>query len=203
LFFKQIKRHGDNFSYVVADETSKEAAVIDPSFNVDAIVATVNERALKVRYVIDTHEHMDHTAGNEELAAVFGANLVAHRLSRVKKDLGVVDGDVIKLGKITIKVIHTPGHTRDSICLLIDGKLLTGDTLFVGECGRTDLPGGSSESLYDSLFQKLMKLDDSVEVYPGHDYGPRPHSTIGAERRTNYVLKNRTKKEFVEFMRQP
>ena len=203
MFFKQIKRHGDNFSYVVADETSKEAAVIDPSFNVDAIVATVNERALKVRYVIDTHEHMDHTAGNEELAAVFGANLVAHRLSRVKKDLGVVDGDVIKLGKITIKVIHTPGHTRDSICLLIDGKLLTGDTLFVGECGRTDLPGGSSESLYDSLFQKLMKLDDSVEVYPGHDYGPRPHSTIGAERRTNYVLKNRTKKEFVEFMRQP
>jgi glyoxylase-like metal-dependent hydrolase (beta-lactamase superfamily II) len=86
---------------------------------------------------------------------------------------------------------------------LVDGKLLTGDTLFVGECGRTDLPGGSSESLYDSLFNTLMKLDNGIEVYPGHDYGPRPHSTIGEEKRTNYVLQNRTREEFVEFMRQP
>jgi hydroxyacylglutathione hydrolase len=203
LFFKQIKHHGDNFSYVVADEIRKEAAVIDPSFNADAIIAVVKEHDFKVKYVINTHHHLDHAAGNEELTSVFGAKLVAHQLSGVKKDVGVVDGDVIKLGEISIKVIHTPGHTRDSICLLIDGKLLTGDTLFVGECGRTDLPGGSSENLYDSLFQKLMKLDDGVEVYPGHDYGARPHSTIGVERRTNYVLQDRTREEFVEFMSQP
>jgi glyoxylase-like metal-dependent hydrolase (beta-lactamase superfamily II) len=203
LFFKQIKQHGDNFSYVVADEISKEAAVIDPSFNADAIVALVKEQGFKIKYVINTHHHMDHTAGNEELTSVFGAKLVAHQLSSMKKDVSVVDGDVIKLGKIAIKVIHTPGHTEDSICLLVDGKLLTGDTLFVGECGRTDLPGGSSESLYESLFHKLMKLDDVIEVYPGHDYGTRPHSTIGAERRTNYVLQNRTREEFVEFMSQP
>jgi glyoxylase-like metal-dependent hydrolase (beta-lactamase superfamily II) len=187
----------------VADEFRKEAAVIDPSFNADVIAAIVKEHGFKIKYVINTHDHMDHTASNEELTSVFGAKLVAHRLSHVKKDLSVEDADIIKLGAISIKIIHTPGHTRDCICLLIDGKLLTGDTLFVGECGRTDLPGGSSESLYDTLFQKLMKLDDDVEVYPGHDYGTRPHSTIGIEKRTNYVLQNRTREEFVEFMRLP
>jgi hydroxyacylglutathione hydrolase len=100
-------------------------------------------------------------------------------------------------------VIHTPGHTPDSICLLCNTKLLTGDTLFVGECGRTDLPGGSSKDMYFSLFSKLMKLDDNIEVYPGHDYGRSPSSTIGSERITNYVLKKRSLEEFIEFMRQP
>jgi hydroxyacylglutathione hydrolase len=203
MLFRQVKRYGDNFSYVVADEASKEAAVIDPSFNTDAIVALVKDYGLKVKYVINTHHHSDHTAGNEEIRSAFGAKLVAHQLSSVRKDVGVTDGDIIRLGKVAIKVIHTPGHTPDSVCLLIDGKLLTGDTLFVGECGRTDLPGGNPRSMYDSLFHKLMQLGDDVEVYPGHDYGPKAHSTIGAERKTNYVLEKRTLEEFVEFMRQP
>jgi glyoxylase-like metal-dependent hydrolase (beta-lactamase superfamily II) len=203
MFFKQVKHHGDNFSYIVADEDTKEAAVVDPSFNADAIVAIAKDQNLKVKYVINTHDHTDHTAGNEEVRSAFGAKIVTHQLSCVRKDVGVVDGDTIKLGKVVIKVIHTPGHTSDGICLLVDNKLLTGDTLFVGECGRTDLPGGDSESMYKSLFQKLMKLDDVVEVYPGHDYGPKDHSTIGAERRTNYTLKTRTLEEFVAFMRQP
>jgi hydroxyacylglutathione hydrolase len=202
LFFKQIKHHGDNFSYVVADEDNGEAAVVDPSFNVDAITVIVKDHVFHVKYVINTHHHSDHTSGNEEIKSIFGARLVAHRLSNVRKDVSVADGDAIRLGKVIIKVIHTPGHTPDSICLLVDGKLLTGDTLFVGECGRTDLPGGSSESMYDSLFHKLMKLDDDTEVYPGHDYGIKPYSTIGAERRTNYVLQRRTLEEFIEFMRQ-
>lgn len=203
MFFKQVKHHGDNFSYIVADETTAEAAVVDPSFNADAIVAIAKDQNLKVKYIINTHDHTDHTAGNEEVRSAFGAKIVTHQLSRVRKDVSVVDGDTIKLGKVVIKVIHTPGHTSDGICLLVDNKLLTGDTLFVGECGRTDLPGGDSESMYNSLFQKLMKLDDVVEVYPGHDYGPKDHSTIGAERRTNYTLKTRTLEEFVAFMRQP
>lgn len=203
MFFKQVKHHGDNFSYIVADEATAEAAVVDPSFNADAIVAIAKDQNLKVKYIINTHDHTDHTAGNEEVRSAFGAKIVTHQLSRVRKDVGVVDGDTIKLGKVVIKVIHTPGHTSDGICLLVDNKLLTGDTLFVGECGRTDLPGGDSESMYNSLFQKLMKLDDAVEVYPGHDYGPKDHSTIGAERRTNYTLKTRTLEEFVAFMRQP
>lgn len=203
MFFKQVKHMGDNFSYVLADEATKEAAVVDPSFNADAIMKIVRDQNLKAKYIINTHDHPDHTLGNDEIRSAFGAKIVAHQLSGIRKDVSVVDGDVIKLGKTVVKVIHTPGHSPDSICLLVDGKLLTGDTLFVGECGRTDLLGGNPESLYNSFFGKLMKLDDGVEVYPGHDYGPDPRSTIGVERKTNYVLEKRTLKEFVEFMRQP
>ncbi len=106
---------------------------------------------------------------------MFQAKVVAHKLSKANFDVAVEDGDVLSVGKIPLKVIYTPGHTADSICLLVDNtKLLTGDTLFVGECGRTDFAGGSSKSMYDSLFGKLMKLDDAVEVYPGHDYGATP-----------------------------
>ncbi len=203
MLFRQVKKHGDNLSYVVADEASKEAAVVDPSFNADTLIALVKDHGFKVKYVINTHHHSDHTAGNEEIMSAFHAKLVAHQLSPVHKDVGVVDGDVISLGKVTIRVIHTPGHTSDSVCLLIDGKLLTGDTLFVGECGRTDLPGGNPETMYASLFHRLMKLDDDIEVYPGHDYGLKAHSTIGDERRTNYTLKTRSLKDFIEFMSQP
>jgi hydroxyacylglutathione hydrolase len=203
MFFKQIRHRGDNFSYIIADDVTREAAVVDPSFNVDAIVRLLKDQNLNVKYVINTHGHTDHTAGNEDVRSSFGARVVAHRLAKVNKDVAVVDGDIIKVGGVAIKVIHTPGHTPDSICLLVDNKLLTGDTLFVGECGRTDLPGGSSEEMYHSLFDKLMKLDDSVEVYPGHDYGSNPHSTIGVERRTNYTLRKRTLDEFIEFMEKP
>jgi len=201
MFFRQIKYGGDNFSYVIADEATRECAVVDPSFNTDAIIRLVKDQNLLVKYIIDTHNHFDHTAGNEEIKSTFGAKVVAHKLADIDKDISVDDGDTLMLGKIAIRVIYTPGHTRDGICLLADGKLFTGDTLFVGECGRTDLPGSSSKDMYDSLFNKLMKLDDSVEVYPGHDYGSRPYSTIGLEKRTNYVLEKRTLEEFIEFMR--
>jgi hydroxyacylglutathione hydrolase len=202
MFFRQVKQYGDNFSYVIADETANEAVVVDPSFNTDAITRILKENGFHLKYIINTHDHGDHTAGNEEIKRAFSAKIVVHKLSNIRKDISVNDGDTIMVGKIPIKVIYTPGHTRDSICLLIDGKLLlTGDTLFVGECGRTDLPGGSPEEMYHSLFGKLMKLDDSVEVYPGHDYGSKPHSTIGSEKRTNYVLERRTLEEFIEFMR--
>lgn len=100
-------------------------------------------------------------------------------------------------------MISTPSHSPDSTCYLFEGNLFTGDTLFVGECGRTDLPGGSAEDLYESLFNKILKLNDSIKVYPGHDYGPLPSSTIGYERKTNYTLKQRSKEEFVRFMMTP
>jgi glyoxylase-like metal-dependent hydrolase (beta-lactamase superfamily II) len=203
VFFKQIKQRGDNFSYIIADEVTKEAAVVDPSFNADTIIRMLKDQNLKVICVINTHHHGDHTAGNEDFRSDFGAKVVAHRLSNVDKDVSVDDGDVIKVGGVTLKVIHTPGHSQDSICLLAENKLLTGDILFVGECGRTDLPGGSATDMYHSLFDKLMKLDDRIEVYPGHDYGSKPHSTIGAERRTNYTLEKRTLEEFIEFMKTP
>jgi glyoxylase-like metal-dependent hydrolase (beta-lactamase superfamily II) len=203
MFFKQVIQRGDNFSYIIADDTTKEAAVVDPSFNADAIIRILRDQNLNVRYVINTHDHSDHTASNEDFRSNFGAKVVAHKLAHVNKDISVVDGEVIRVGEIVIKVIHTPGHTQDSICLLVDDKLLTGDALFVGECGRTDLPGGSAEDTYHSLFDKLMRLDDNIKVYPGHDYGPKPHSTIGIERRSNYTLQKRTLDEFIAFMKEP
>ncbi len=204
MFFEQIRQHSDNFSYIIADELSRESAVVDSSFNTDKILQTLKSGGFTLKYIVSTHEHLDHTAGNSALKSVFGGQIVAHRLSGTKFDVAVDEGDVLKVGAIDIKVIYTPGHSADGICLLVDGrKLLTGDTLFVGECGRTDLPGGSSRSLYDSLFKKLLRLSDCVEVYPGHDYGSRPSSTIGEERRSNYVLQPRSLEEFVVFMKQP
>ena len=204
MFFRQLQQHGDNFSYIIADDTTREAAVVDSSYNAGEITKVLKAENLKLEYIINTHSHSDHTAGNQELRLMFDAKTVAHKLSRVTADVTVDDGDIIRIGSIPIKVIHTPGHTPDSISLLVDNqKLLTGDTLFVGECGRTDLPGGNSRSMYDSLFHKLLRLRNDVEVYPGHDYGPKPYSTIGEERRSNYTLKPRSLSEFIEFMNQP
>lgn len=203
MFFRQIQQHGDNFSYIIADDATREAVVVDSSFNAGEIIRILKAENLKLKYIITTHSHSDHTAGNEELCSVSGAETVAHKLSRSNADIAVDDGDAIRVGNVLIKVIYTPGHTPDSICLLVDNRLLTGDTLFVGECGRTDLPGGDVRSMYDSLFNKLLKFDDDVEVYPGHDYGLKPYSTMGEEKRFNYVLQPRSLAEFIEFMKQP
>lgn len=204
LFFKRVKLHGDNFSYIIADEASHEAAVVDVSFNADEIERVLKSENFRLKYILCTHGHMDHIAGNFTLQTNFGGEVVVHALSKVRSDVKVEDGDILNVGNIEIKVIYTPGHSTDGICLLANGKkLLTGDTLFVGECGRTDMQGGSSANLYNSLFNRLLALDDSVEVYPGHDYGSKPFSTIGEERLSNYVLKPRSVDEFVKFMAEP
>jgi hydroxyacylglutathione hydrolase len=204
MFFKQVQQHGDNFSYIIADEATKEAAVVDSSFNASEIIKILKANNLQLKYVINTHGHSDHTAGDTELRSLFRAKLVAYKQQKADLDVPVEDGAVLCIGSIPIKVIYTPGHTQDSICLLVgNGKLLTGDTLFVGECGRTDLPGGNSKRMYESLFNKIAKLSDDVEVYPGHDYGNSPSSTIGEEKRLNYTLQPRSLKQFIEFMRQP
>ncbi len=204
MFFRQVQQHGDNFSYILADDTTREAAVVDSSFNSGEITRILKAENLTLKYIINTHGHSDHTAGNQELRSTFGARIVAHKLSKINANVKVDDGEIIRIGSIQVKVIHTPGHTPDGICLLVDNqKLLTGDTLFVGECGRTDMPGGNSKSMYDSLFYKILKLNDDLEVYPGHDYGPKPFSTIGEEKQSNYTLKPRSLAEFIEFMNQP
>ena len=204
MFFRQVQQHSDNFSYIIADDTTREAAVVDSSFNSGEITRILKAENLKLKYIINTHGHSDHTAGNQELRSTFNAKIVAHNLSRINADIKLNDGDIIHVGSIPMKVIYTPGHTPDGICLLVDNqKLLTGDTLFVGECGRTDLPGGNSKSLYRSLFHKILKLNDNVDVYPGHDYGSKPYSTIGEEKQSNYTLEPRSLKEFIEFMKQP
>ncbi len=204
MFFKQIQRHGDNFSYIIADTQTKQAAIVDSSYNADELVKIIQANDFKLEYIINTHGHSDHTAGNTELKSLFGAVIVGHERSKNNPDQTVKDGQTLTVGAVTIKVIYTPGHTPDSICLLVDNsKLLTGDTLFVGECGRTDLPGGNAKNMYDSLFNKLSKLNDNLEVYPGHDYGSKRSSTIGEEKRSNYVLEPRSVEEFLEFMSQP
>jgi hydroxyacylglutathione hydrolase len=204
MLFKQIQQHGDNFSYIIGDPISREAVVVDSSYNAEEISRFLKTKNLQLKYVINTHGHSDHTAGNAELLSIFRAKIIAHKQSRANFNQAVEDGDILYVGKVPIEIIYTPGHTSDSICLLVDNKkLLTGDTLFVGECGRTDLPGGDPKNMYSSLFSRLSKLDDDVEVYPGHDYGQKPSSTIGEEKRTNYTLKPRNLEEFIEFMRQP
>lgn len=204
MFFRQIQQHSDNFTYLIADQKTHDAAVVDSSYNADETIKIVKEHNLNLKYVVSTHGHSDHTAGNAELKSVFGAKLVAHASSRTQSDIKVNDGDELNVGDVRLKIIHTPGHTADSICVLVDNKkLLTGDTLFVGECGRTDMPGGNSRAMYDSLFGKVLSLSDDVEVYPGHDYGATPSSTIGRERKTNYTLETRTLEEFMDFMSQP
>jgi len=204
MLFKQIQRYGDNFSYLLADEVTKEAVVVDSSYNAGEIIKIIKTQNLQLKYVISTHGHSDHTAGNSKLHFLFGAKIAAHNQSKIPCDIQMADGDVLEVGKIHIRVIHTPGHTPDSICLLVDDqKLFTGDTLFVSECGRTDLLGGNAKDLYNSLFNKILKLHDTVEVYPGHDYGSRASSTIGLERETNYVLQPRSLTAFLEFMSQP
>lgn len=201
MYFKQVKGIGDNFSYVIAD--SRYAVIVDPSYNATLLIQLIDNLDRSLTSIINTHHHRDHTAGNIQVKNHFSCRIIAHRLSGIAKDCDVEDNDLITIGKLTFQVIHSPGHTPDSMCLLIDNKLLTGDTLFVGECGRTDLAEGNSKDMYDSLFHKILALPDTTEVYPGHDYGPKPSSTIGYERETNYTLKPRTLTEFIEFMSVP
>lgn len=204
MFFKQVQQHGDNFSYIVADKNSGEAAIVDSSFNTGKLMQILKENNLVLKYVINTHGHSDHVAGNAELRSMSNVKILAYKYSRARFDIGLDDGDRIHVGKVPIKVIYTPGHTKDSISLLIGKKkLITGDTLFVGECGRTDLPGGSSEDLFNSLFNKILQLYDNIEVYPGHDYGKNRFSTIGEEKKSNYTLQPRTLDEFIKFMNEP
>lgn len=200
---ERIKGGADNYSYIVWDESSLEALVIDPGFSSGEVIARARREGLKVRMIAATHHHSDHSAGLADVKRSLGGEVAAHELSRLRPDRRLSDGETIAVGRIQVRIIHTPGHTEDGISILADGAVFTGDTLFVGECGRTDLPGGDSGALYESLFGRLLKLRDDTKVYPGHDYGARPDSTIGEERKTNYTLRDRTLEEFVAFMREP
>ena len=202
MLFKQIRGHGSNFSYVIADENTREAAIIDPDFNSDEVETFLTDEKLKLVFIINTHDHIDHIIGNDTLKLRFGAKTVAHRLSKIATDVKVDEGDLIRVGNIPVKVLHTPGHSDDSICLLVDGKnLFTGDTLMVGSVGAISMVGGDQKDLFVSL-TKLLNLDDRVEVYPGHENGGKTSSTLGEEKQTNKALKARSFEEFAELMKQ-
>ena len=186
-----------NFSYIVEDESTHEAIIIDPSWDLDKIIQIIEEHNLNPKYIVNTHWHDDHTRGNEELAAEISTRIVQHEASTLQNDMAVKDGDSIKFGCSELIVYHTPGHSKDSICLVGDGKIFSGDTLFVGNCGRIDLPGGSSRELYNSLFDVISNLDDGLIMYPGHDYGSAQTSTIGNEKMTNPVMQKISEEDFV------
>ncbi len=191
-----------NFTYLVADSEGGDAVVIDPSFGIEPVLRGIDSRGVKVRYILNTHSHRDHVAGNDEVRSRTGAKIVAHRVAPLGQDVSVDDGDAISAGRLRVEVLHTPGHTQDSVLYLFEGHLATGDTLFVGECGRTDLPGGDPSELYDSLLHRVVRLDDALVVLPGHDYGATPTSTIGREKRENFTLQPRTREEFLQFLRE-
>jgi len=191
-----------NFTYLVAEADGGDAVVIDPSFGVEPVLTAIDARGVHVRYILNTHSHTDHVAGNQDVRDRTGAKVVAHRVAPLHQDVSVDDGDAFHAGRLRFEVLHTPGHTKDSVLYLFEGQLATGDTLFVGECGRTDLPGGDPEEMYDSLHRRILALDDALVVLPGHDYGATPTSTIGREKQENYTLLPRTKDEFVKFLRE-
>jgi hydroxyacylglutathione hydrolase len=186
-----------NFDYLLMDDSSREAVAIDSGWETGPVVKVAREDGMDVKYVIATHGHFDHVETLAELAGKLGAQTVAHESSELPTDIRVRGGDELKIGGTSIKVIHTPGHTRDSICLFDGKNVFTGDTLFIGNCGRTDLPGGSTSQLYHSLHSVLMALPRETVVYPGHDYGEVRSRTLGEEMETNPTLRARNLKEFM------
>jgi len=189
-----------NFTYLISERDGGNAVVVDPSYGVEPLFEAIDRRSAKVRYVLNTHSHPDHIVGNPEVVQRTGAKVVAHRNAPFRPDRPVDEGDVVEAGDLRVEVLFTPGHTQDSVLYLFPGHVATGDTLFVGECGRTDLPGGDPSQMFDSLLGRVVRLDDALVVLPGHDYGVSPTSTIGREKRENYTLQPRTREQFLRFL---
>jgi hydroxyacylglutathione hydrolase len=193
------------FSYLIGDEETHEGLFIDPADNVDTLLSEAGSKGIhKINYIVNTHFHIDHSMGNAEMVKKTGAKIVIHEddakyLPKPSPDLlamfratpsppadiRVKDGDVIQVGSLRLQVLHTPGHSPGGMALYLDGMVFTGDTLFVGSVGRTDFPGSSWEVMEASIKNKLYALPGETIVYPGHNYGPTPSSTIQRERRNN------------------
>lgn len=190
-----------NFTYIVHDEDTRKAIIIDPSWDLDKITNFVSKKELEPVSIVNTHHHFDHTLGNQALSQRLRIPIIQHPSSGLPHNTDIDEGDTVDFGECTLQVLHTPGHSQDGICLLNDRYkiIFTGDTLFVGSCGRTDLPGGDAAQLYHSL-QRLSKLDDTYTIYPGHNYGRTTKSTIQEQRTTNLALQPRTEEEFLALL---
>lgn len=201
MIFEQLATGGCQ-SYLVGCEATQAAVLIDPEQSrIDAYKGLLNRHGLSLKYVVDTHTHADHFSASKELGKALGVPVVMHRLSPAPyADLRLDDGDMLIAGGLKLRVLHTPGHTRDSMCLVLDDRVFTGDALLIGGTGRTDLPSGNPNDLFESLFEKLLKLPAETLVYPAHDYKGRSHSTIGAEIAENPRLQKTGRSEFVAMM---
>ncbi|BCA78497.1 hydroxyacylglutathione hydrolase family protein [Desulfuromonas sp. AOP6] len=178
----------DNFSYLLYCPTSKVGAAVDPSFWPERLLAEAKKRGVTIEILFNTHGHRDHVAGNAAILAETGARLAAHPLDVEAADIPVSDNQTFKLGEGALTVLHTPGHSPGSICLYTGDALLTGDTLFVTRVGRADLAGSDVEALYHSL-RRLAGYPPGTRVFPGHDYGPVPASTLAYEQEHNPYLR--------------
>ncbi|MFN2442058.1 MAG: MBL fold metallo-hydrolase [Thermoanaerobaculia bacterium] len=208
-----------NFCYLIGDRDAGECVVVDPAWDVQGLFDAAAADGMKITGALATHYHPDHIGGDlfghrveglPDLQEIAGVPVHAHR-SEVEgirymtglsaSDLVLHDGgDVLEVGGVRIELLHTPGHTPGSQCFLVDGKLVSGDTLFVGGCGRVDLPGGDAETMYLTLTQRLAKLPESTILYPGHHYGPVPQSTIGSEKQSNYALRPQSLDDWLSLM---
>ena len=202
MIFEQVATGGCQ-SYLVGCPDTRGAVLIDPEVRqIDRYLGLASKEGLRIRYIVDSHTHADHFSAARDMGRRLDVPVVTHRLSAAPyADLRLEDGEMLICGGIKLKAMHTPGHTRDSMCLVTADRVFTGDTLLIGGTGRTDLPTGDPDELYDSLFGNLLKLDPKLMVFPAHDYKGRSHSTIGDELADNPRLQKRDRAEFVDMMR--
>ena len=201
--FEQFRVERGCLGYVVADEKSRRAAIVDPEAEmVESMLDFVFQHGLRPSYVIDTHTHADHFSGARELKAKTVAKVVMHEEAPSSVvDIRVEDGDRLWLGEdLPLKFLHTPGHAKDLVSVLLPGRLLTADALLVGSCGRTDLPNGNATRQYHTLYYVFRSLPDQLLVYPGHDYEGRGHSVLGDEKKNNPKMNFSSEEEFVRYM---
>jgi len=194
-----------NFVYFIGDPKSREVYVVDPAWEIDVIEKKLQEDDLQLKGALITHYHFDHTNGVEELLKTHDIPVYVNKndisyLDFSHENVKPVDGNhKLKCGDVEIELLHTPGHTPGSQCFKMSNNIVSGDTLFIGACGRTDLPGGDPEQLYYSLTQRLAKLPEDTVLFPGHNYSDDPTSTIGKEKRTNPYLMCDSLKNFLKF----
>jgi len=197
---KQIRVGFDNFSYIIYCRASKKAAIVDPGYDASEAINFIVSEKFELLYIINTHHHSDHTSENQMIKRKFpNAKIVASKEDACNiyyVDIFVSDEDKIKLGNIVLHFILTPGHTQGGICILVDNEaLITGDTLFIDDCGRCDLPGANISYMFESL-QKIKKLPDNLIVYPGHDYGNKPFDSLENQKKTNKTLLAKNLEQF-------
>lgn len=201
MIFEEIRAGGCR-SYLVGCPESCTAVVVDPELaQVDRTLGLAAKAGVRIQYVVDTHTHADHFSGAREIARRLRVPSVMHRASAAPYvDVRVDDGETLIAGSLRLRVLHTPGHTDDSICLVLPDRVLTGDTLLRLATGRTDLPTGDPAALHASLFDKLLRLDDGLGVYPAHNYKDTPPTTLGEEKARNPRLQRRDRAAFVAQM---
>jgi glyoxylase-like metal-dependent hydrolase (beta-lactamase superfamily II)/rhodanese-related sulfurtransferase len=189
-------------SYLIGCEETCAAALIDPELSqIDRYVALAARNSLRIRYLIDTHTHADHFSATQQLARQLDVPVVMHRSSPAPfVDLRLQGGELLVVGRLRLQALHTPGHTRDSMCVRVEERVFTGDTLLIGGTGRTDLPSGDAGALYESLFEGVLRLDPALKIFPAHEYKGRSHSTIGQELAENPRLQKRDRSAFIEMM---